>query len=203
MNSHSPTLLVLLSALSLTLGAREPTYKMLGSYNVADYTFDVKKYDPSVAIETCGRSRNAFSLLAGYIGVTGAPRNIRREKIAMTAPVVNYQKTNGPMCMQFILPQWIYGGDVEKAPEPFDSQVKVVPREMVMATYTYYGYADIAVHAEKLKKLMAAVEEMAEKDDFKWKIANPTHFEGNGFSGPWTPWSMRKNEVAIQLVPKQ
>ena len=102
-----------------------------------------------------------------------------------------------------ILPQWKYGGDVGKAPEPFDSQVKVVPREMVMATYTYYGYADIAVHAEKLKKLMAAVEEMVEKDDFKWKIAEPTHFEGNGFSGPWTPWSMRKNEVAIQLVPKQ
>ena len=93
MKSHLATLLVLLSALSLTLGAKEPTYKKLGSYNVADYTFDVKKYNRSVAIETCGRSRNAFSLLAGYIGVTGTPRNKRREKIAMTAPVVNYQKT--------------------------------------------------------------------------------------------------------------
>ena len=105
--------------------------------------------------------------------------------------------------MQFILPQWIYGGNVESAPKPLDREVKVVPREMVMATYTYYGYADISVHKEQLKKLKAAVEEMVEKDDFQWKIAEPTHFEGNGFSGPWTPWWRRKNEVAIQLVPKQ
>lgn len=192
--------LLLASLTALSLAIEEPSFKRVKSYK----GFQVRDYDASVAVETCGRSRYAFMYLAGYIGVNSIPRNSRQEKIAMTAPVINYMNDDDEMCMQFILPQSVYGDDVTSAPAPSYQEVQVVGRPaMTMAVVTFYGWANTNTMTRQLADLQEALQaQMDDEDsDFQWQIAQPVHMEGNQFSGPWVRGMMRKNEVAIRLEP--
>ena len=70
-----------------------------------------------------------FSLLAGYIGVRGAPRNAQGRSVAMTAPVLTHVEGSGPAglsrrkSMAFILPRRF--SRPEQAPAPTSSSVLI------------------------------------------------------------------------------
>merc|ERR1712176_357757 len=118
-------------------GIETPKYESLGTFQPDGFdSFEVRDYAASVAAETCskgGSSSNSFMYLAGYIGVMTTPRNNRAEKIAMTAPVVDYENDAGEECMQFILPESVYGSDVTAAPTPTVHKVKILGRpEMIL-----------------------------------------------------------------------
>ena len=143
------TLIAVISSLTIVLAIETPSFTVVGDYK----GFQVRDYDAAVAVETCGRSRYAFMYLAAYIGVSRTPANSRQEKIDMTAPVVNYMNQDNEMCMQFILPQSVYGDDVTSAPAPTNEAVEVVPRpEMTMAVVTFHGWASIYTMMKQLEK---------------------------------------------------
>merc|ERR1712212_376378 len=116
-----------------------PRYDSLGEFapevaGLGEVKFEVRSYDASVAAETCNQDKPSdFMLLAEYIGVMTAPANSRAEKIAMTAPVVEYENEAGEECMQFILPESVFGSDVTAAPAPTnEDKVKLLGRpEMI------------------------------------------------------------------------
>jgi len=189
--------ITLLSCVAIALAIEEPSFTVADEYD----GFEVRDYDASVAVETCGRGRYSFMYLAQYIGVQSTPANSRQEKIDMTAPVVNYMNQDDDMCMQFILPQSVYGDDVTSAPAPTMQEVAVVARpEMTMAYVNFYGWANSNVYTNRLRRLQAAIEARMEEDpDFGYQIAEPVYMEGNGYSGPWVWGPFRKNGVGIQL----
>lgn len=183
----------------------EPTYVSLGNFTATGQTksFEVRDYAPSVAAQTCAGGRQSFMYLAGYIGVMTTPENSRQEKIAMTAPVVDYQNQEGEKCMQFILPESVYGSDVSSAPAPSNDKVELLGRpEMLMAALTFSGRPTEKDFAARLNDLKTSLKQMEADEDFQWAVKDPEHTEEYQYNDPWTPGPMRRNEVAIQLEKK-
>jgi len=182
-----------------------PVFISQGTYSpTGQASFEVRDYAPSVAAETCPQNSNeAFNILASYIGVMTTPLNERAEAIAMTAPVVTYQQPQGE-CMQFILPESVYGDDVTSAPAPTSDDVTLVSRpQMMLAAMTFNGWASTEVFADRLKELRAAVEQMETEDPaFQWTAKDPEHSEGYQYDEPWILGPWRTNEVVIELVQK-
>lgn len=180
-----------------------PQYTSMGKFTGGggQLDFEVRDYAASVAAETCGEGKKAFRYLAGYIGVMSSAKNSRREKIAMTAPVVEYENGDGETCMQFILPESQFNGDVSAAPLPTDAHVSLVGRdEMLMAVHTFSGRPSDSEFQQKLEELVSAVGQMGE--EFGWSLVQPSHKEVYQYNPPWTMASLRTNEVAVQLVRK-
>lgn len=190
------------------VGIETPKYDSLGTFSPEGFdSFEVRDYAASVAAETCSDSSNpsnSFMFLAGYIGVMSTPQNARSEKIAMTAPVVDYENAAGEDCMQFILPESVYGSDVTAAPAPTDPNVKLLARpEMLMAAVTFSGRPSKKDFAARLTKLRLAIKQMEDTDaGFGWTIKDPEHSEDYQYNDPFVPGPWRKNEVVVQLVKK-
>jgi len=189
----------------LTTTIETPVYESLGTFNPSgQVSFEVRDYVPSVAAQTCSDSTNSeFMTLAGYIGVMSGAQNSRSEKIAMTAPVVDYQNEDGERCMQFILPESEFGGDVSSAPTPTNDKVKLVGRpEMIMAAITFSGRPSEKDFADKIDELKLALQAMEGDDSFQWAVKEPAHAEEYQYNEPWIPGPWRTNEVVIELQSK-
>jgi len=187
-------------------GIETPVFIPLGTFTPAgQVSFEVRDYAASVAAETCPQnSDDAFNILAEYIGVMTTPANDRTETIAMTAPVVTYQQQNN-QCMQFILPESVYGSDVTSAPAPTNDDVTIVGRpQMIAAVMTFNGRASDEDFAARLIQLQLAVEQQMTTEDstFQWVIKDPQYTESYQYNDPWTPGPWRTNEVVVQLVKK-
>ena len=181
-----------------------PFFISKGSFSPAgQVSFEVRDYAPSVAAETCVQdSSEAFHILAEYYGVSSAPANDRVETIAMTAPVVTYNKDD-QVCRQFILPESVYGGDVTSAPAPTSDDVTLVSRpQMIFAVMTFNGRPSDEEFSAHLKELQLAVQQMEAEDSFQWTIKVPEHSEIYEYNQPATPGPWRTNEVVIELVQK-
>jgi len=185
-----------------------PKYNSLGNFapmvdGIGEVAFEVRNYDPSVAAETCNQGESAFNILAEYIGVMSAPANSRGEEIPMTAPVVDYENENGDDCMQFILPESIYGSEMSSAPEPTDDRVELLARpQMIMAAIVFNGWASSKDFELELTKLNLAIKAMESDDSFLWTMKTPAHIEDYQYDDPWTLGPFRTNEVVVELVQK-
>ena len=194
------------SVLALTLmgtqamAVEEPSYKL----SLKDGACEVRAYPALIAAEvTVKGERNAaineaFRLLAGYI--FGA--NTTKQKIAMTAPVVQTPKASEKIAMtapvtqvakgeawvvRFIMPK---SYSLETLPTPNNPKVSLVPiAESKQAVLRFSGLTqegDITKHS---KDLMTCVAK------HNLKASGPVTLAR--FDPPWTPWFMRRNEVSI------
>ena len=188
-----------------------PRFNSLGKFTPPEQVaFEVRHYEPAVAIETETSEKErggAFMRLAGYIGVGSSPQNTRKEGISMTSPVVSSMNldSKSPMTdMQFVLPQSLFGGNVDKAPVPSSADVHVMQRPARnMAVYTFNGSWSESEYAEKVKQLCNSVEKMQQDDSgFGWKVKLPLVSETYRYNSPWTLAFMRTNEVAVELEKK-
>ena len=86
-------------------------------------TYQIRRYEPSIAVQ-CDYSRGwgnssdgtPFGSLARYIGVFSEPENVKRQPIAMTAPVLIDAGTE-KHTMMFLLPASKYSS-IDAAPKP-------------------------------------------------------------------------------------
>lgn len=144
--------------------------------------YEVREYAAGTFIES-ENDREAFSRLAGYIGVMKKPQNARGQAIAMTTPVV----TNDAK-MLFVLP-----ADVD-APDPTDPNVTVVKKDKQTAVVaTWFGGWSDDVAATKRDDLVAAATAdgfRLDADRWEWRRHNP----------PWTLPVYKKNEVYVPLI---
>jgi len=189
----------------LTTSIETPVFKSLGDFSPSGHVaFEVRDYVPSVAAQTCNVETNEeFQTLAGYIGVMGAPENAEDKEIAMTAPVVDYNNDAGEKCMQFILPESEFGGDVSSAPAPTSENVQLISRPaMILAATTFNGWPSDADFEEKIADLKMALSAMEGDDTFEWSVKNPEHTEKYQYNEPWIPGPWRTNEVVVELEKK-
>mmetsp|Transcript_20237 Transcript_20237/g.28465 ORF Transcript_20237/g.28465 Transcript_20237/m.28465 type:complete len:193 (+) Transcript_20237:90-668(+) len=158
--------------------------------------YEIRKYAKGVAVETIdGPNKDdndsAFKSLAKYIGVFGEAQNQQKQKIAMTAPVVNREDGKQVRFMQFLLPSKF---TIDTAPIPQSDNVKLIEvPERMLAVHRFSGVCDDAMAKGKLEVLIEALK--------KDKIAfDKSYWRLYRYNPPWTIGSLRTNEVVVPLV---
>ena len=144
----------------------------------------------------------AFGVLAGFI----FGRNSSREKVAMTAPVIQQQGSTriamtspvvqepgaerGRQVVAFVMPAEF---SVDTLPTPADPRIRVreVPPQLAVAK-AFTGRWSERIYQEQLDELRGAVTHAG------LEIVGEPRFAR--FDPPWTPWFLRHNEVVLPVA---
>jgi hypothetical protein len=152
---------------------------------------EIRRYPRLVIARVDGYGDGGFNLLFRFI--TG--NNRQKSDIAMTAPVVSEEiAMTAPVLSEkgsiaFIMPE---GFTLETTPEPLDDRVKIVEiPERTVAALKFSGRWSNSIFQKKTEELLAKIENAGLK-------AFGQVFSMR-YNGPFTPWFLRRNEVATEV----
>jgi len=152
---------------------------------------ELRRYPRLVIARVDGYGDGGFNILFAFI--TG--NNRQKSKIAMTAPVVSEQIAmtapvlSDPDSIAFVMPE---GFTLETTPEPLDDRVKIVEiPERDVAALRFSGRWSNSIFKKKSKEML---EELT-----KAEIETVGQVFTMRYNGPFTPWFMRRNEVAVEV----
>jgi hypothetical protein len=184
-------LLVFLLALQwscVAMATEEPAFQLVER----DGAFELRDYAAMTIAETLvqkdfdSAGNSAFGTLFGYISGKNQPR----QKIAMTAPVLQQADADGSFRVGFIAPSTY---SMETAPAPVDARVQLrelPPQRMAVVRYSgrwteknYREHENQLLGWMKVRKLMAV---------------GPAVYAR--YNAPFMPWPMRRNEVMIPVA---
>jgi len=188
------------SVVGVRSGTEEPAFEriaVLGEVEVRRYASRLAAETEVVADESASRSEG-FSRLAGYIfgGNVGASRiamtapvSQAPQRIAMTAPVAQVPSGEG-YSIRFFLP-----AALRTPPTPRDPLVRIVevPAETV-AVLRYTGSTGPQAVAATRARLLDALR------TGPWRpLGEPMAWF---YDPPWTIPALRRNEVAVPVLPR-
>ncbi|GAA4030209.1 heme-binding protein [Actimicrobium antarcticum] len=199
--------LLLLFTLTLTGATAMATEEPVHTVSLKEEAFEVRDYPALIAAEvTVGGERSeavsaGFRLLAGYI----FGGNVRKQSIAMTAPVVQAKSGGESIAMTAPVTQvaagsgWVIrfmmpaGYTLDTLPTPNDPKVHLVTLPPTrFAVVRFSGLAGEDSITEKTAELTAFI------------TSHQLHAIGTAslarYDPPWTPWFMRRNEVMVPLA---
>jgi hypothetical protein len=146
------------------VGVEEPAFELLLSRALSSpqTPYEIRRYGKRYAIETTMQSSektsSPFMALAGYIGVTKAPENEKKEAIAMTAPVaMDKNHESGVKTMKFILPSTY--DDMSKIPKPTNAD-RVTVKELAPAVGAVHRFSGSFDESACLKKVQALASQL-------------------------------------------
>jgi hypothetical protein len=152
---------------------------------------EVRRYPLLVIARVDGYGDGGFNLLFSFI--TG--NNRQKSNVAMTAPVVSEEiAMTAPVLAEtdsiaFVMPE---GFTLESTPKPLDNRVKIVEvPERVVAALRFSGRWSNSLFKKKSKELLEELK--------KANISTVGNFFSMRYNGPFTPWFMRRNEVAVPI----
>lgn len=186
-----------------TSNAEQAKYSVLKKTD----SYEIRNYPAHIVAQTVveGTSVNGdafnkgFRIIAGYI----FGGNVKKESIAMTAPViaqgssekiamtvpVTASAMGNSQVISFVMPS---GYTLETLPTPNDSRIKLVEvPEQKIATLRFSWYRTDA-RFEKIRKQLFA--DLAR--DGVTTIGTPIFA---GYNPPWTPPWMNRNEIMVQV----
>ncbi len=152
---------------------------------------EIRSYPRLIVAKVDGYGDGGFNLLFRFI--TG--NNRQKSNVAMTAPVVSEEiAMTAPVLSEtgslaFVMPEDF---TLETTPEPLDDRVKIVeipPR--VVAALRFSGRWSKSIFKKKSEGLL---EELA-----KAGIKTVGNVFSMRYNGPFTPWFLRRNEVAVVI----
>jgi hypothetical protein len=180
----------------------------------ADYTviekkndYEIRNYPAHIVAETTvssssysGAMNSGFSIVASYI----FGDNVKKEKIVMTAPVVEKVATSEKIAMTAPVVVNDKGSDrviafgmprsytMDTLPTPNDARVKLreVPEQKVAVLRFTWSRSEERVQSMK-DKLIASLK----RDNIE-TIGTVSYA---GYNAPWTPPWMSRNEVLIEI----
>ena len=152
---------------------------------------EIRKYSNLIIAKVDGYGDSGFNLLFNYI----SGDNNSRKNVEMTAPVISQNiEMTAPVLSEkdsiaFVMPE---GYTLENTPKPNDDRIKIQeisPRQI--AALRFSGRWTTLNFTKKSKKLLKELK------------ASNIKTKGNIFSmrysGPFTPWFLRRNEVATEI----
>jgi len=170
------------------MATEEPAFALVeksGEFEIRDYgRITVAETRVDDDFESAGN--RAFGTLFGYISGKNQPR----QKIAMTAPVIQQAEPEGGYRVGFIAPSRY---SLQTAPAPADMRVRL--RELPpqrMAVIRYSGRWTEKNFREHEARLLAWIR------DRNLGIAGPVVYAR--YNAPFTPWPMRRNEVMVPVA---
>ncbi len=156
---------------------------------------EIRRYPRLILARVDGYGDGGFNILFQFI----RGNNRQNSKVNMTAPVVSQQiEMTAPVVSEtgslaFILPE---GLTVETTPEPLDDRVKIVEvPERVVAALRFSGRWSNSIFKTKSDELLQELENAGVKT-----IGSVFSMR---YNGPFTPWFLRRNEVAVVLHSPQ
>ena len=152
---------------------------------------EIRQYPNIVIARVEGYQDEGFGLLFRFI----SGENKQKTKVKMTAPVVSEQiEMTAPVLsdtgtIAFVMPEEY---QLVTTPEPLDNRVRVteVPARVV-AALRFSGRWSESLFNAKTKELL---EELA-----KARIKTKGNVFTMLYNAPYTPWFMRRNEVAVEV----
>jgi len=151
---------------------------------------EIRLYSKSVIARVEGED-NGFNILFSFI----SGNNEQKSKVRMTAPVISQSiEMTAPVfsdadSIAFVMPE---GYTLETTPVPFDKLVEIVEvPERHVATIQFSGRWSGSIFNKRAKELL---EELA-----KMKIKPKGSAFSMLYNSPFTPWFMRRNEVAVEV----
>ncbi len=173
-----------------------------------DDNVEIRRYGSRLAAEVVvsgdeDEARSAgFRKLAAFIfgenqarqsiAMTAPVSQAASEKIAMTAPVSQAAAAPGEWRVRFFMPG-SYSAETLPAPDDPDIAVLEIPAETYAVIRFSGPRAPKAVHDATAELLAAEVTGGA------WRVVGQP--DAPFYDPPWTPWFLRRNEVAIQVEP--
>jgi hypothetical protein len=152
---------------------------------------EIRRYPTLVIARVDGYGDGGFNLLFSFI--TG--NNKQKSNVAMTAPVVSEEiAMTAPVLSEtgsiaFLMPE---GFTLETTPIPVDDRVKIIEiPERVVAALRFSGRWSNSVFKKKSEQLLEELD--------KAKIKTMGDIFSMRYNGPFTPWFMRRNEVAVPI----
>jgi hypothetical protein len=150
---------------------------------------EIRRYSRLIVARVDGYGDDGFNILFNFI--TGS--NQQKSNIAMTAPVVSERiAMTAPVLSEssslaFIMPKEY---TLETTPEPLDNRVQIVEvPERTVAALRFSGRWSDSIFKEKTKQLLKELESAG--------LKTVGHAFSMRYNGPFTPWFLRSNEVAI------
>ena len=175
---------------------------ILRAYETAEYeviekdrSFEIREYpDLMMATTTMNTSLQgrdgSFMRLFRYISGS----NDKQQKVAMTTPVFmgnDSQEKRGQM--GFVIPVEVAKGQI---PEPADEAVAI--RKRAAGRFAVIRFAGV-LNRELAKEAEGELRAWMNENN----LAGEEEFEYAGYDPPWTPGSMRRNEVLIRLKSEE
>ena len=171
----------------MAVAIEEPSFELLDTVEEVE----LRQYAPTIQARTPMQvddsSSSGFKRLAGYI----FGGNAQEQSIAMTAPV-EQSMAAADAYMAFTMPS---EHAMAELPAPNDSNVSLheVPARTV-AAISFSGWATGGKVEKMTRELMRTLE------------ANGIETVGppslNQYNPPWTPPWMRRNEVVVEIAPR-
>ena len=156
---------------------------------------EIRRYPSLVIARVDGYGDGGFNILFSFI--TG--NNRQKSNVAMTAPVVSEEiAMTVPVLSEtgslaFVMPE---GFTLETTPEPLDDRVKIVEiPQRVVAALRFSGRWSNSIFKKKSKEML---EELT-----KAGIKSVGQVFTMRYNGPFTPWFIRRNEVAVEIEQTQ
>jgi hypothetical protein len=154
---------------------------------------EIRRYPRLVIARVDGYGDGGFNLLFRFISGNNRQKSdiemtapVVSEEIAMTAPVLSEKGS-----IVFIMPE---GFTLETTPEPLDDRVKIVEvPERVVAALRFSGRWSNSTFNKKKEELLAEIEKAG------LKVAGQVF--SMRYNGPFTPWFLRRNELAVTIDP--
>lgn len=152
---------------------------------------EIRHYPRLVIAKVDGYGDGGFNILFRFI----SGNNKKKADIAMTAPVISEQiPMTAPVFSEsgsiaFVMPEEF---TLENAPKPLDDRVEIVEMpERVVAVLKFSGRWSDSIFRKKSAEML---ENLA-----KAGIKNLGRVFSMRYNGPFTPWFLRRNEVATAV----
>lgn len=152
---------------------------------------EIRLYEKLIIAEVDGYGDGGFNLLFDYI----SGNNTTKTNLEMTAPVISKSiEMTAPVLSEnesiaFVMPEEYI---LENTPEPNDERIKIKKiSERYIAALKFGGRWTPSNFADKSKQLLRELE--------KFQINPIGNIFTMRYSGPLTPWFLRRNEVAIEI----
>jgi hypothetical protein len=152
---------------------------------------EIRLYNSLIIAKVDGYGDAGFNILFNYI--TG--NNTQKATLEMTSPVISQNiEMTAPVLSEkdsiaFVMPEEY---TLETTPKPNDERIKIqhIP-ERYVAALRFTGRWTSSNFAKKSEQLLKELQ--------KAKIKTRGNIFAMRYSGPFTPWFMRKNEVATEV----
>jgi hypothetical protein len=167
------------------MAIEQPSYTIL----VKDDAVEVRQYPAiivAVADENDLRGYSGFSRVFEYI----SGDNAKREKIAMTSPVINTLDEQA-MTTAFVMPK---AYDLSTLPQPQSGRLELVEKpSRLVAALRFSGNINARIIAEKTAQLQSWIA------DHGFTVNGP--LELARYNPPFIPGFLKRNEVWLEVTP--
>jgi hypothetical protein len=166
---------------------KQVKYQLIRKYNKIEIRF----YDPIIVAKVEGYGDSGFNILFNYIsGNNKSNTNVEMtspvisQSIEMTAPVLSEEDS-----IAFVMPEEF---TIETTPIPNDERIEIQKiSKRYVAVLRFTGRWISANFTTKSKQLLQELQ--------KSKIETKGKIFAMRYSGPLTPWFLRRNEVATEI----